>query len=407
MADPAHYRQLLPREEALLLISSRREIPDNLLAAATDLIPNLNWSRFLRLTIEHGVGPIVYKSMKRYFSSAIPAPCLDQLKQNAVANAQNNLAVLGQLLAIAQQLESTGIRFAVFKGLIINQLVYQDLGSRKCGDIDLLIDKRNFSRTKAWFLSQGFQQTLSDNDEAMCLQSGLWQDEHRINIDLHWGIPPRDLGIRANKLLNNPYGISIGGKTIPTFSPEDLLIVLCVNASKEYWNQHLYPYCDIHEFLQSHSNLNWKLIMQRSGELKCARLFGAALGMTKELYESSLPVEIEKYIQANAEVQLVVKELRQQLFELDVHNSTLISAKRHLYFFDSTEKYFTALIDSRLHRLIYSHIPQHIRHSIIYATDGAQKDLSPLLYFLHRALIPIQVAGVLFRALFKKIIRHK
>jgi hypothetical protein len=184
MENPSSYRRLLPPEEALLLISARREIPNNLLAEATRLIPKIDWNRFIRLTVEHGVGPIVHRSMRGYFSSVIPEPYRTQLKQNAVINTQSNLALLGQLLAIVQQLESTGIRFAVFKGLIINQMIYQDLGIRKCGDIDVLIDRRNFSRTKAWFLSQGFRQTLSDKDEALCLQSGLWQEERLINIDL-------------------------------------------------------------------------------------------------------------------------------------------------------------------------------------------------------------------------------
>jgi hypothetical protein len=407
MEDLPTYRQRLPPEEALLLISARREIPNKLLAAATIPIMNIDWNRFLRLTIEHGVGPIVYASMKRYFSFAIPEPCLTQLKQNAVMNAQNNLALLGQLLTIIQQLKSREIRFAIFKGLIINQMVYQDLGIRKCGDIDILIDKKNFSGTKAWLLSEGFQQTLSDHDEALCLQSGLWQEEHFINIDLHWGIPPRDLGIRANKILDSPYEISIGGKNIPTFSPEDLLIILCVNATKEYWNQHLYPYCDIHEFLQRYPNLDWEFIAQRTGELKCKRIFYAAIGTTQKLYETSLPAAVEKYIQLNTHIQSVIMELQQQLFEFDVHNSTIVSAKRHLYFFESTEHYFISLIDGRFRRFIYRHTPKHIRHSMIYAIEKAQKNLPPSLYCLRLVLIPIQVTGVLLQILLKKITRGK
>jgi hypothetical protein len=156
MENSAPYRRLLPPEEAFLLINARREVPAGLLAEAFRLIPQLGWDRLLTLTAEHGVGPLIYRSIKQHFSAVIPEPGLTRLKQNTIENAQNNLALLGQLLTIVQQLQATGIRFAVFKGLVINQMVYQDLGIRKCGDIDILVDKSNFFRIKTLFLSQGF-----------------------------------------------------------------------------------------------------------------------------------------------------------------------------------------------------------------------------------------------------------
>lgn len=403
MENPTPYRQLLPPEEALLLISARREIPDKLLNAATDLIPKIDWDRFLQLTLEHGVGPLVYASMKRHFPSSVPEPCLVQLRQNALMNAQNNLALLRELLTTAQQLDSNGIKYAIFKGLIINQMVYQDMGIRKCGDIDLLVSKKDFPRAKAWFLSQGFTRTLTDIAEIQCMQSGLWNEQRRISIDLHWGIPPPELGIRAIKILNNLSEIGLGGKSLPTFSPEDLFIVMCVNATKEYWNQHLYPYCDIHEFLQDHGDLDWKHILKRASELKCERMLHAALGMVKELYETSLPAEVDKYSQPGSPTYMVVKELQQQLFELDTHNSTFVSQTRHLYFFHSTDDYFIALIDTWPRRFIYRHIYRHTRRFIPDETELAQISLPRSLSFLHYVIRPMQITSLLFQKVYRKL----
>jgi hypothetical protein len=403
MENSVQYRRLLAPEEVFLLINARREVPAELLAEASRLIPQLDWNRLLTLTTEHGVGPLIYGSVKRYFSTAIPEPCLAWLRQNTIANAQNNLALLGQLLTIAQQLHAMGIRFAVFKGLVINQMVYQDLAIRKCGDIDILVDKRNFFQIKTLFLSQGFKQTLSDMAEMQYLQSGLWHEERRINIDLHCGIPPRELGIRSGKILDTPFEVTIGGKSFPTFSPEDLFIILCVNATKEYWNQHLYPYCDIHEYLQSHPDLNWGPLLRRARELKCEHMLYAALSMTKILFEISLPAIIEEYISPEPQTLLAVKELQKQLFELDPHSRTSVSQTRHMYFFNSTDDYFIALMDTRWRRFIFRHISRRIKRLIPDDMEMQQTSLPPSLSFLYTAAIPARIAGAVFNKLYRKL----
>lgn len=383
-----------------MLICARREIPEPLRKDANTLAQRVDWGRMVELSLQHRVGAMVYATIKRELAEAIPEQPLAQLKQNALAGTHGNLMLLREMLRIARQLSANRIRFAIFKGLVINQMVYQDLCIRKCGDIDILVSQEDFTRTKALLQADGFSPTLTDKAEVQYLQSGLWHEQRQVSIDLHWGIPPRELGIRADRMLENASEISIGGQPLPAFSPEDLLIILCVNATKEYWNQLLYPYCDIHEFLRSHPGLDWRALFRRARELRCERMVRTALKVVAALFEAP---DLAGDSRGTAGNDRAAQELLQQLFDHHPDEGTIISHSRLLYLFDSTDDYFIALIDTPLQRLAYRllHIP--LRR---FAPEALGADDTPLprgLAFLRPAARAARICGLILRKGFQKL----
>lgn len=396
------YRSLLPLEEGLMLICARSTIPDSLLMAIAEKASRIDWDRLLQLAVDHGVGPLVYATLKQHFVAVTPATCMARLKQYALANAQNNLSLLRDLSNTARLLNSNNIRFAVFKGLVINETVYRDLGIRKCGDIDLLVGRKDFARAKALLVTEGFVPTLPERAEIQYLQSGLWHEGRRLNIDLHWGIPPREVGVRAGRILDNLSRISIGGVDLPTFSREDLFITLCVNATKEYWNQQLYPYCDIHEFLQGQAELDWRAVLARARALKCERMVLTALGVVEALFEQPLP---QWHSHAVPATRTTVQELLHQLFDLELHSRTISGQNRHLYFHRTQREYYHNLVDSRLRRFLYRHLYWRIWPLADEVGGSTQLALPRPLFFLHAIVRTLQIAGLLLRKLYRKLVR--
>ncbi|MBK8162850.1 MAG: nucleotidyltransferase family protein [Gammaproteobacteria bacterium] len=343
---------------------------------------------------------MVYATIKRQLPEAIPEQLLTQLRANALAGTHGNLVLLREMLRVARQLSTCRIRFAIFKGLTLNQMVYQDLGIRKCGDIDILVGQRDFTRVKDLLLADGFSPTLTDLAEVQYLQSGLWHEQRQVSIDLHWGIPPRELGIRADKILENASGIFIGGQSLPAFSPEDLLIILCVNATKEYWNQLLYPYCDIHEFLSSHPGLNRSALFTRARELRCERMVRTALRVVAALYDmAALGGDNRRTMENDRAAQ----ELILQLFDHRPDEGTFISHRRLLYLFDSTDDYFMTLIDTPLQRLSYRllHIP--LRRFVPEALRADDTPLPRGLDFLRPAARAARICGLILRKGYQKM----
>jgi hypothetical protein len=274
------------------------------------------------------------------------------LRQYVFANTQSNLVLLKELFIITQLLEENEIEFATFKGLMIMQMVYHDLSLRRCGDIDILVREQDFPRTKALFLSLGFQRTLTDRIERQSMQAGLRHEGRKLEVDLHWGIPPRILNIKSDILIDSAAPLSIGGKMVSSFSLEDMFIISCVNAIKEYWHQRLYPYSDIHEFLQGDIKLDWDSILSRAEELGCLRPLKVALLTTSRLYDISLPTAIKDELTPDISANLVKQELLRQLIPVNTDNSNAIyvTTNRKLYYFDSNDAYFVALMDNALKR---------------------------------------------------------
>jgi hypothetical protein len=114
------------------------------------------------------------------------------------------------------------------------------------------------------FVARGFQRLLRAPMERKLRESGLWHEQRRIKVDLHFGIGPAPL-------WGNARSVSIGAYGFEGFGASDVVLVSCVNAVREYWSQSLYRYCDIHEMVSNYGEQNWDTLLSRSNALRDKR----------------------------------------------------------------------------------------------------------------------------------------
>jgi len=398
------FRHDLPVEEALLLHCANRSLPPAGIAEAENLLQEVNWERFLQLSYQHGVAALVFRRLNSHFLALTPEEVVADLRRYAILNTQNNLGLLHELVNTVDLLREQCIKFAVFKGLVTAELGYGDISIRRCNDIDILVTGADHPRVKALFLSEGFERTMSSKSEFLCVQSGLWHKGRMLKIDLHWGIPPRELGIEVNPILQNGSSITLAGKVIPTFAKEDMFIILCTNATKEFWQQQLYAYCDISEFLQRHTDMNWKLIVTRARLLRCERVLLAALSIVKALFNSPLPAEIDARVTANASVQRVVCELLYQLFDHKIAYSAESRGGRRLYYFRSPSDYFSTLIDNRVARLTYKALISRLLRVTADAQGDEPIPATSTLSLLSAATRSPRILGLVLLKLYRELV---
>ena len=390
--EPEIFSETLPPTAVMLLLCARTRMPEDVVAQAQILAQTLDWARFEHLALDHGMTALIYPNLRQYFMDQVPDEILSRFRRDAIDNTQSNLGLIRELHGAIQQLSSQGIGYAAFKGLTISQAVYRDFSKRKCGDIDILIQKKDFRRAKALFIGQGFEPVLTDEIERLCLQSDLWHEKRRVQVDLHWGIPPAQLGIRAERLMTNRSTLEIGGMPVSVLSREDMLIMTAVNAVKEYWNQSLYPYCDLHEFLRGDMAPDWELLFTRADALNCMRPLEVALRMVKELYRyDDFPALVQERISGESPTELVARELLQQIFEKKGHAGGIIPFIEHgrLYYFDTAKDYYLSLMDTNFLRFKYS-LQKYARPN---EADKRLIRLPGRLYFLYYVLRPVRLAG--------------
>ena len=381
-------------ELQFLLCCSHSELNKKQLILAKEIIEKkINWDLFTKLTLNHGMAPLVSRNVIKHFSKTVPEENKAVLRNFMIASTQSNLSLLKELINIFKLLTQNNIQCIPFKGLIVAQHIYGDFSMRKCGDIDILVKYDDFIKAKSIFLSQGFQQTLDEQDEFDYLQMGLFHDSRKINIDLHYGIPPKEVGIKASKLFTNVSYISIGNNNINTLSSIDMFLVLCINATKEYWNQSVYRYCDIHEFLKNNA-IDWDLLLKRANALKCKRMLYTALLVCRDLFAIPEEPDIVNKINSIPELKKIRNELMQQLLPTDTMNYK--NERKRFFYLASETEFFTCLMDTKWVKMKFNY-PKLLT---INQRDLAFIQLPYKYFFLYFLIKPFRVLIKKSRELF-------
>ena len=348
----------------LLILCATKEMSVEQSQRLQEIIASeIRWDIFINLVFLHGVATLVYRNLNQCCSPHVPTEILSKLRHHFIINAQTNLSLFKELLNSTALLEQHDISCIPFKGLISAELIYKDLSLRKCGDIDILVRETDFKRAKQLFINEGFYQTLSDRAEIDYLQSGLFNKTRQLSIDLHYGIPP---------------------KQISTFSTIDMFLVICINATKEYWGQRLYQYCDINEFLLAYKELDFNKVINRAKELRCKRMLYTALLVTKEIFNTPIPSNVLTLIDSYSPVHPVKDELLKQIFPDDINYQGI---RQKLFVLKSEQNFFMRLTDKFFTRMLF-YVPKTLAPN---KNDFAALDLPTSWHALYFLLKPVRV----------------
>jgi hypothetical protein len=84
-------------------------------------------------------------------------------------------------------------------------------------------------------------------------------------VDLHWAIAERHFSFPLDTvgLWSRLDRISLGGSDVCTFSPEDLLLILCVQGFKDAWKR-LKHICDVAEVIRVHQDIDWDRVVEQA-----------------------------------------------------------------------------------------------------------------------------------------------
>jgi hypothetical protein len=98
--------------------------------------PNLDWMRLRHIARREGVTGILYKLLRQ---RDIPESVLESLKNDYQSIAAQNIINLSALEKLEDALSGENIRVMALKGASLLNNVYNDIGMRPMGDIDLMV----------------------------------------------------------------------------------------------------------------------------------------------------------------------------------------------------------------------------------------------------------------------------
>jgi hypothetical protein len=227
-----------------------------------------------------------------------------------------------RLLHISQVFAQNQIVSAAFKGPILADMAYGDIGLRQCGDIDLLIDNKQFTEAKSLLESHGYQmipaltkaQELSHR--SFHCEVEFVQDSSPI-LDLHWALSPRSFvfNVTTTDVMSRLQRVRLMNTDVLTFGLEDLVIYLSMHGSKHLWWR-LEWMGSLAEVIKS-SSIDWSVVVDRASASNCKRILALGLRLAELISDGAVPDHVFDSIDSDGRMIRVAAHFYFNLFLME------------------------------------------------------------------------------------------
>jgi hypothetical protein len=228
-----------------------------------------------------------------------------------------------ELLFIIENFDAKGIPIMPFKGPVLAEQVYGDIALRSFIDLDLLIPEREYTRAEELLQSLGY---LNDLKLTPAQNAAFLKSEHHHHfgnkqtgtyVELHWRISTSLFSLQPDLSgAWNRAGITtVLGKKVPSFSPEDTLLILCEHGARHQWSQLSWVY-DVAGMVET-KKINLPCLIEQAEKNGNQRPLLLGLLLASDLLDADLSPEIywmaknDKAVRANAE------QVKKDLFTRD------------------------------------------------------------------------------------------
>jgi putative nucleotidyltransferase-like protein len=197
----------------------------------------------LELARRHAVQQLVWEAVTRGDIGLVPSDVRALVAQRGEAVRARNLASVGQLLEVIRVLAESAIAAVPYKGPVLAQVAYGDLALRWFGDLDVLIESSSVPEALERLGAAGFAPITPITSRQLHHLIRVGHDialkGDPLPVELQWAVGsrahvvPRGVG----GLIQGSSPVEIAGRTIPSLSPNDQVLVLAVHGSIHLWSR--------------------------------------------------------------------------------------------------------------------------------------------------------------------------
>jgi len=280
----------LSNEDKLLLACTRIRLEDKSIHKIKELISNdLNWEYIVKNASRYGIAPLLFHSLRNINENGIiPQEFMEALKKGYYDNALRNMKLYNELGKFLKALKNTGIDVIVLKGAVLAETVYQDIGLRPMGDIDIMVrfDRKNENHVNS----------IINADTPL--------------FDIHENLRGRDSfnrKINTQKLWENAEPIKLANVETLKLCPEHQLLHLIVHGN--YFRGIIWL-CDIAEFVRYYKDsMDWEKAISEAKQYGYKNLFFFQLYSAWKLLDAPVPDDVLYALQPNWIKRFLIKKL--------------------------------------------------------------------------------------------------
>ena len=308
-------------EKRLLVCCARSEMAASISAQIRELTAKrLDWDYVLAEASENSVGPLLDRNLRLFAPNAVPAAAMESLKNASRANTVRCLFLTAELHKILELFRSNGILAIPYKGPVLAEQAYGDVTLRNFEDLDFILAQGDMPKAHELILGLGYRAKYpwilsAEAMEALVPGEYNYRDDaRRAMVELHTELTLRHFPVKPDvaEFTARLATVSVGGKDVQTFAPEDLLTALCIHGSKDFWER-LSWIVDISELVQRNGHLNWERTFQVAESLRAERMLHLGLALAADLFDAPLPEEIRKRVRGDGVANSVAREVEGRL----------------------------------------------------------------------------------------------
>jgi hypothetical protein len=298
MSSPA--RESVSPEKKLLVACARTVVEPAVAREIRELCAGpLDWEFVVNTSAVNSILPLVARNISAVASDLVPANHLERLTKGARANALRCLSLTAELIKVMELLRASGVQAMPYKGPVLAVDAYGDVALREFEDLDIIVRQSDMATVDAVMKGLGYR-----SNHVWSFGGGLssavvpgeydYRDEARgMIVEFHTECTLRHFPVRPDldAMARRLVPVAISGHEIATFAPEDMVLLLCVHGSKDFWERISWV-ADISEFVRSHARIDWSAVADRARELRVGRMLNLGLALAKQLLGAPLPGEM-------------------------------------------------------------------------------------------------------------------
>jgi hypothetical protein len=312
---------MIPRDFQLLLCCARSEPPAPSIRQLVEGCA-INWPRVLELAEQHGVRPLLLRSLKTVCWDAVPPSTQLELELFDRSNAHRNLLLAGELLRLVAEFQNKDVPVVAIKGPVLAEDIYGDLSSREFCDLDVLVHEEDVNKAEEILMACGYQAQFADRDYRAAFLSYQGQYAFRLGetdlwVDLHWQFSRKGVvfPIKAAEVWPRLEQAQVAGRTVMTLAHNDLTLFLAAHGTKEGWRSLMWL-CDFAELLRKHQDLDWMELLDRAERSHSSRQLLLATILAAEMLDAPAPVEMINKARASSAVRALAEGARTRMLRL-------------------------------------------------------------------------------------------
>ncbi|GAB4315592.1 MAG: hypothetical protein Kow0019_15810 [Methanobacteriaceae archaeon] len=248
---------------------------------------------------------------------------------------KNNLLLTVELVKVISLLKENDINAITYKGPLLAQYIYGNIGFRQFDDIDILIDRTEALKAKKIVTIDKYElynpANLSDNDFLKYeSEFKLINKITGVIIEINWNFKGNYFNLPENidLLFENLKEYDINCFKMYSLSPLNLLLILSIHISKHNWMR-ISWLSDIYHLIQM-EDIDWNKALILAKKLRIKRILLINLSLLNDLYDMEIPNIVKIHLSLDPFVWYCSNIIKHIIFNED---KIKLTDRFFLYFF--------------------------------------------------------------------------